>query len=256
MGRKVRLDKLLVDRGLAPSRHRAQELIDAGQVLVDGVPASRSAAQVDADRPVALKDADPGWVGRGALKLGPALAHFGVDPAGRICADLGASTGGFTEVLLRAGAARVHAVDVGRGLLHERVASDPRVVVHDGVNARHLEALPDPVSLVVADLAFISLTKVLPAVLRILAPGGEAVVMVKPQFEVGPDRVGAGGLVRSEADRQGAIASVAAAARALGFAVLGGVDASVAGARSGNREHFLHLRCAFDAPPAGGRGPS
>jgi 23S rRNA (cytidine1920-2'-O)/16S rRNA (cytidine1409-2'-O)-methyltransferase len=241
VGRKVRLDKLLVDRGIAPSRHRAREWIEAGQVLVDGVPATKSAAQVDAERPIRLKDSDPGWVGRGALKLGPALAHFGVDPSGRVCADLGASTGGFTEVLLRSGAARVHAVDVGRGLLHERVASDPRVVVHDGVNARHLEALPEPVSLVVADLAFISLTRVLPAVKRILAPGGEAVVMVKPQFEVGPERVGAGGLVRSEADRQDAIASVAAAARALGFEVRGGVDASVAGAKSGNLEHFLHL---------------
>jgi 23S rRNA (cytidine1920-2'-O)/16S rRNA (cytidine1409-2'-O)-methyltransferase len=250
VGRKVRLDKLLVDRGLAPSRHRARELIEAEQVLVDGVPAARAAAQVDAERDVRLRDPDPGWVGRGALKLGPALAAFGVDPSGRICADLGASTGGFTEVLLRAGAARVHAVDVGRGLLHERVASDPRVVVHDGVNARHLEALPDPVSLVVADLAFISLTKVLPAVWRILAPGGEAVVMVKPQFEVGADRLGAGGLVRSEADRRDAVDAVASAARALGFDVLGGVDAAVAGARSGNLEHFLHLAAERDGRPA------
>ncbi|MEZ4240964.1 MAG: TlyA family RNA methyltransferase [Myxococcota bacterium] len=241
MGRKVRLDKLLVDRGLAPSRHRARELIEAEVVLVDGVPATKSAAQVDTDRDVRLRDPDPGWVSRGALKLGPALAHFGVDPAGRVCADLGASTGGFSEVLLRAGAERIHAVDVGKGLLHERVAGDPRVVVHDGVNARHLEALPEPVSLVVADLAFISLTKVLPAVARILAPGGEAVVMVKPQFEVGAERLGAGGLVRSEADRADAIAAVASAAEALGFEVRGGVDAAVAGARSGNVEHFLHL---------------
>ncbi|HHO50218.1 MAG TPA: hypothetical protein ENK18_04925, partial [Deltaproteobacteria bacterium] len=126
MGRKVRLDRLLVDRGLAPSRQRARELIEAGQILVDGHPAAKVAAQVDAARTVALRDPDPGWVGRGARKLLGVLQPLGVDPRGRICADLGASTGGFTEVLLRGGATRIYAVDVGRGQLHERLAADPR----------------------------------------------------------------------------------------------------------------------------------
>jgi 23S rRNA (cytidine1920-2'-O)/16S rRNA (cytidine1409-2'-O)-methyltransferase len=241
VGRKVRLDRLLVDRGWARSRHHARELIEAGDVIVDGVPATRVAAQVDADRTVALRDPDPGWVGRGAEKLNAALDPLGVDPAGRVCADLGASTGGFTEVLLRRGALRVHAVDVGKHQLHERLRADPRVVVHDGVNARHLETLGEPISLVVADLSFISITKVLPAVKRLLSAGGDAVVLVKPQFEVGPEKVAAGGVVRDPADRLAAIADVAREAEALGFVVRGGVDSTVPGARSGNVEHFLRL---------------
>lgn len=242
MGRKVRLDKLLVDRGIAPARHRAQEWIEQGLVLVDGLAVTRVAAQVDTDRDVRLRDPDPGWVGRGALKLAPVLGPLGVDPRDRVCADLGASTGGFTEVLLRAGAARVYAVDVGRAQLHERLAADPRVVVRDEVNVRHLEALPEPIDLLVADLSFISLTKVLPAVRRLLAEGGDAVVLVKPQFEVGPERVARGGVVRDEGDRRDAIRTVGAAAEALGLRVAGGMDSPVAGARSGNVEHFLHLQ--------------
>lgn len=241
MGRKVRLDKLLVDLGLAPSRHRAVERIEAGDVLVDGLPVTRSAAQVDIDRPVRLRDPDPGWVGRGALKLVGVLGPLGVDPADLVCADLGASTGGFSEVLLRAGAARIYACDVGRNLLHARVAGDPRVVVMEEINVRHLESLPEPIALVVADLSFISITKVLPAIARILAPGGRAVILVKPQFEVGRDRVGNGGLVRHEDDRQDAIRTVRAAAGTLGFGVTGGMDSPVAGSRSGNVEHFLCL---------------
>jgi 23S rRNA (cytidine1920-2'-O)/16S rRNA (cytidine1409-2'-O)-methyltransferase len=239
--KKVRLDKLLVDRGLAPSRHRAVERIEAGDVLVDGIPVTRSAAQVDLARDVRLRDPDPGWVGRGALKLVGVLGPLGVDPTDRVCADLGASTGGFTEVLLRGGARRVYACDVGRGLLHERVRNDPRVVVQEEVNVRHLEALPEPIDLVVADLSLISITKVLPAIHRILGPTGEAVVLDKPQFEVGRDRVSHGGVVRDEDDRQDAIRTVSEAARALGFEVTGGMDSPLAGARSGNVEHFLRL---------------
>jgi 23S rRNA (cytidine1920-2'-O)/16S rRNA (cytidine1409-2'-O)-methyltransferase len=239
--KKIRLDKLLVDRGLAPSRHRAVERIEAGDVLVDGIPVTRSAAQVDLARDVRLRDPDPGWVGRGALKLVGVLGPLGVDPTDRVCADLGASTGGFTEVLLRGGARRVYACDVGRGLLHERVRNDPRVVVQEEVNVRHLEALPEPIDLVVADLSFISITKVLPAIRRILGPTGEAVVLVKPQFEVGRDRVSHGGVVRDEDDRQDAIRTVSEAARTLGFEVTGGMDSPLAGARSGNVEHFLRL---------------
>lgn len=244
MGKKVRLDRLLVDRALAPSRARAQELIEAGDVLVDGLPLTKVSAQVDLDKDVRLRAVGPDWVGRGALKLDGVLDPLGVDPAGRVCADFGASTGGFTEVLLRRGAARVYAIDVGRAQLHERVASDPRVVVMDEVNARHLEALPEPIALVVADLSFISVTKVLPAIRRVLAPAGEALVLVKPQFEVGPDRVGKGGLVSRDEDRQRAIDLAREAANALGFRVLGGMDSPVAGARAGNVEHFLHLGTA------------
>ena len=241
MGRKIRLDRLLVDRGLAPSRHRARELIEAGDVLVDGHPATKVAAQVDSARTVALRATEHQWVSRGAHKLLGVLEPFGVDSAGAVCADLGASTGGFTEVLLHRGAARVYAIDVGRAQLHERVANDARVVVMDGVNVRHLEALPEPCDLLVADLSFISVTKVLPAMGRLLRPGGRAVILVKPQFEVGRQHIASGGRVRDELARSEAIEAVAAACRGAGFEVRGSMDSPVAGARSGNVEHFLHL---------------
>jgi len=252
MARKVRLDRLLVDRGLAPSRQRARELIEAGHVLVDGLPASKVASQVAVDRPVRLAQQDHGWVGRGALKLLGALEALAFDVDGAVCADLGASTGGFTEVLLHRGAARVYAIDVGRALLHRRLEVDPRVVVMDGVNARYLTVaesapeggaqLPECVSRVVGDLSFIGLELVLPSLQRILTPGGEAVVLVKPQFEVGRGHLGKGGRVRDDAARAQAIERVAASAAAGGFEVLAGVDSTVPGARSGNVEHFLHLR--------------
>ena len=255
MGRKVRLDKLLVDRGLAPSRHRARELIEAGDVLIDGHPATRGATQVDLARQISVRDPGYPWVGRGAYKLLGVLQPLGVDPTGLVCADLGASTGGFTEVLLRAGARRVYAVDVGRGLLHQRLRDDERVVVMEGVNVRHLQGLPEPVALVVGDLSFISLGLILPAIERLLRAGGEAVVLVKPQFEVGRDRVAAGGRVRSDSDRVAAIARVAEQAECLGFVVLGGAESPLSGAKSGNVEHFLHLRLSggsvVDCPTGG-----
>lgn len=237
----MRLDRLLVQRGLAQSRQRAHDLIAAGDVLVDGVPATKAAAQVAVDKAIGLRQPDSPWVGRGALKLLGVLDPFGVDPAGRTCADLGASTGGFTQVLLSRGAARVYAVDVGRGQLDWSLRTDDRVVVMEGVNARHLEALPEPVSLVVGDLSFISLALILPAVARVLEPGGEAVLLVKPQFEAGRDAIGAGGRVKSEDDRLQAIEGVRQAAVEAGFEVRGSLDSPVAGAKSGNVEHFLHL---------------
>lgn len=241
MAKKVRLDRWLVQRGLAPSRHRAVELIEAGRVLVSGVPVTKAAAQVDIDMDVRLEQDDGGWVGRGALKLLGVLEPFGVDPAGRICADLGASTGGFTEVLLRAGAARVYAIDVGRGLLHERLRTDPRVIVIEDTNVRHLGSLPDPIALLTADLSFISITKVIPVFRTLLAPGGEAIVLVKPQFEVGQKHVGAKGRVRDEGARQEAIDAVARACVEHGLVVRGSMDSPLPGARSGNIERFLHL---------------
>lgn len=242
MGRKARLDLLLVQRGLATSRQRARELIEAGSVCVDGVPALRPATQVDTARQLTLRSLEHEWVGRGARKLLGVLDPLGVDPAGRVCADLGASTGGFTEVLLHRGALRVYAIDVGRGQLHQRLRTDARVVVMEGCNARHLDGLPEPIGLVVGDLSFISLALILPTVSRLLGPGGEAVLLVKPQFEAGRGGVGRGGRVRSPEVRAAAIARVREDAVAAGFAVCGGIDAPLAGARAGNVEHFLHLR--------------
>ena len=241
MARKVRLDLLLVRRGLAASRQRARELIEAGVVEVDGLVQKKVATQVAVDRNLSLSRPDHPWVSRGALKLLGVLDPFGVQVEGCVCADLGASTGGFTEVLLERGATRVYAVDVGKGLLDWKLRNDPRVVVMEGVNARYLEALPEPIERLVGDLSFISLRKILPVVARLLAPGGEAVVLVKPQFEVGRRALGKGGRVRDESARQQAIAEVSEEARALGLEVRGAKDSPVAGAKSGNVEHFLHL---------------
>jgi 23S rRNA (cytidine1920-2'-O)/16S rRNA (cytidine1409-2'-O)-methyltransferase len=237
----VRLDKWLVDHGLAPSRHRARELIEEGRVLVDGLVVKKPARQVRPDRPVRVVGDAHEWVGRGARKLLGALDDLPMDVEGRIAADLGASTGGFTEVLLHAGARRVYAVDVGRGQLHQRLVVDPRVVVRDGVNARHLERLDEPIERVVGDLSFISLDKILPAVHRITTPDAEALVLVKPQFEAGRAAIARGGRVRPEA-REDAIESVRVHARSAGFTVLGGADCVLPGARAGNVEYFLWLR--------------
>ncbi|MCB9687682.1 MAG: TlyA family RNA methyltransferase [Alphaproteobacteria bacterium] len=249
MGKKVRLDRWVVERGLAPSRQRARELIEEGRVLVGGIAVTKAAAQVDVDRGVMLKSEEHEWVGRGARKLLGALEQLPAEVEGRVCADLGSSTGGFTEVLLHRGAARVYAVDVGKGLLHERLRDDPRVVVMEGVNARHLDTVGEPLDLLVGDLSFISLRLILPAVARLLRPEGEAVILVKPQFEVGREHVGGGGKVRDDAARADAIARVRTDAEAQGFTVLGAADSAVPGARSGNVEHFLWLRRGSDPSP-------
>jgi 23S rRNA (cytidine1920-2'-O)/16S rRNA (cytidine1409-2'-O)-methyltransferase len=238
----VRLDALLVKRGFAETKPRARALIESGVVLVDGVPADRATAQVRPDRDIALARQDFPWVGRGALKLLGALRSFSADPAGLTCADLGSSTGGFTQVLLEHGARRVYAVDVGKGQLAWVLRQDPRVVVHEGVNARHLDALPEPIDLIVGDLSFISLARILPAVLRLLRPGGEAIVLVKPQFEAHRHAVGSGGKVRDDQARLDAIAKVRHEAQTLGFHLLGGADCDVPGAKAGNVEYFLHIR--------------
>jgi 23S rRNA (cytidine1920-2'-O)/16S rRNA (cytidine1409-2'-O)-methyltransferase len=233
-----------VERGLAESRARAQALVLAGAVVAGEARVEKPGQLVDPDAPVRLKEgsAPQRYASRGALKLERALDAFPVDPRGAVCADLGASTGGFTDLLLQRGAARVHAVDVGYGQLHARLRADPRVVVHERVNARFLGAgaLGEDVDLVVADLSFISLRLVLPAVKALLGPGGRAVLLVKPQFEVGKGEVGKGGVVRDEAKRREALASVEAAARALGFEVLGHAESPIPGP-AGNREWLLAL---------------
>ncbi len=244
--KKIRIDHLLVSRGLAESRTKAQALVMAGAVVVGEARVDKPGALVDPDAPVRLKeDAAPQkYVSRGALKLEGALATFpALDPRGRVCADLGASTGGFTDVLLQRGAAKVYAVDVGYGQLHTRIRSHPRVVVRERENARALtaESLGERVDLVTADVSFISLRLVLPAVKAILKPGGEAVLLVKPQFEVGKGEVGKGGVVRDDAKRRAALEAVEEAARALGFEVLGRTESPIEGPK-GNREWLLALR--------------
>jgi 23S rRNA (cytidine1920-2'-O)/16S rRNA (cytidine1409-2'-O)-methyltransferase len=234
-----RLDVLVTKSGLAESRERAQALIVAGKVRVAGETVRRPDRTVSEDASIAV-DAEPGYASRGALKLAPALERFGVDPAGRVCADIGASTGGFTDILLRKGAAKVYAIDVGRGLLHWRLRQDPRVVVIERVNARDLETLPEPVTLVVIDVSFISLEKILPAVRR-AAPDAEVVALFKPQFEVGRAEVGKGGIVRNAAAVETALARFREWCAAGGFDIVAEAPSEVAGA-GGNREIFLHLR--------------
>jgi 23S rRNA (cytidine1920-2'-O)/16S rRNA (cytidine1409-2'-O)-methyltransferase len=213
----------------------------AGRVRVNGLRAAKAGARVTEGSSVAV-EATAEHVGRGALKLAGALDAFGVDPAGRVAVDVGASTGGFTEVLLARGAARVFAVDVGRGQLHERLRQDPRVVVRDRSNARRLspEVVPEPCGLAVMDVSFISVRLILPALRSVLGANAEAVVLVKPQFEVGRRQVGRGGVVRDAALHLQALRDVAEAAQAEGFGVRAACASPVAGAE-GNREFFLHL---------------
>jgi 23S rRNA (cytidine1920-2'-O)/16S rRNA (cytidine1409-2'-O)-methyltransferase len=242
---RARLDVWLVERGLAPSREKAQALVMAGRVRVDGQAAAKPGTAVPSDARVEVL-AGPEHVGRGALKLEGALDAFGIDPAGRVAVDVGASTGGFTEVLLARGARRVYAVDVGRGQLHERLRGDARVVVRERVNARALSPahVPEPCALATVDVSFISVLKVLPALRVVLAATADVVVLVKPQFEVGRRLVGRGGLVKDPHLHGDVLAEVAArATEEHGYAVWGAVPSPIAG-MEGNREFFLHLRPA------------
>jgi len=244
--RRARLDTLLVDRGLAASRERARALILAGQVRVNGEIVSKAGHAVAADADVALDAPDHPYVGRGGVKLAHALDVFRLDPAGRIALDVGASTGGFTDVLLRRGAARVVALDVGHGQLDWTLRNDPRVFVLERINARTLQADALPADarafgIITMDLSFISVRSVLPAIAPRLLPGGDLVVLVKPQFEAGREEVGKGGLVRDAAVHQRVIEQVTAAANALGLSRAGLAESPITGAE-GNREFFLHLR--------------
>ncbi len=244
--RRSRLDAELVRRGLARSRAEAADLIGAGRVLVAGQVATKAATGVDPAVAVLVRDADddPRWASRGAHKLLGALDAFaGVEVKGRRCLDAGASTGGFTDVLLRRGAREVVAVDVGYGQLVWSLRTDPRVHVHDRTNIRFLGAsdIGGPVDLVVADLSFISLTLVLPALVACARPDADLLPMVKPQFEVGKDRLGPGGVVRDPALRAEAVATVARAAGLLGWGMAGVVASPLPGP-SGNVEFFVHLR--------------
>jgi 23S rRNA (cytidine1920-2'-O)/16S rRNA (cytidine1409-2'-O)-methyltransferase len=234
-----RIDLLLLDRGLAPSREKARALLLAGAVRVAGQTVDKPGAMVDEQAPVEVIEPFP-WVSRGALKLIGALDHWKIDPAGRVCLDVGSSTGGFTEVLLARGALRVHAVDVGRRQLHYRLRNDPRVVLHEGVNARFLgrDIIGEDVQFAVCDVSFISATLVLPAMAKLLAAPREFVVLVKPQFEAGRGQVGKGGIVRDPAVHQAAVERVRRAAQQLGV-VTEVMESPVAGAE-GNKEFLLY----------------
>lgn len=242
----ARLDMLVVERGLAGTRSRARALILAGQVRVNGVVQSKAGAPVARDAVVTLQAADHPYVGRGGAKLAHALDEFGIDARGRTALDIGASTGGFTDALLQHGAARVAALDVGRGQLDWTLRVDARVVVLEGINARRLtpEKLPAefrPVDIVTVDVSFISLRLILPGVPPLLAPNGDVVVLVKPQFEAGRREVHKGGIVRDPAVHRRVVSEVAAAADAVGLARAAETPSPLRGAE-GNQEFFLHLR--------------
>lgn len=246
--KRQRLDVLLVERGLVPSRARARALILAREVLVDGELALRAAAPVAADATLEVKTPAP-YASRGGEKLAGALARSVVVVEGRQCLDVGASTGGFTDCLLQAGAAHVTAVDVGYGQLVPALRADARVTVRERTNARYLEPLPQPVELVVMDVSFISVTTVLPAVLRSTRPGCDLLVLVKPQFEAGRDQVEHGGVVRDALVHASCVTRVALWAIDQGLRVRGVIRSPLVGP-AGNQEFFLWLR----VPPAASVG--
>ena len=236
---KNRLDRELVDRGLVESRQKAQALIMAGEVRVNGQKASKPGQPVDSDAALEVL-ARPPYVSRGGLKLAAALQHFAIDVTGAVCLDVGSSTGGFTDALLQAGAARVHAVDVGAGQLAWQLRTDPRVVLHEGINARELvySDIGELVRLAACDVSFISVTLVLPAIVPLLQADGQMVILIKPQFEAGKGQVGKGGIVRDPEVHQAARDRVDKAVRQFGFAT-NMMDSPILGAE-GNQEFLLH----------------
>jgi 23S rRNA (cytidine1920-2'-O)/16S rRNA (cytidine1409-2'-O)-methyltransferase len=243
---KIRLDKLVVERGLAPSRERAQALVIAGRVLVNEQKVEKPGASVPSDAALRVLGDDLRYVGRGGLKLERALEHWKIDLTGRTCVDVGASTGGFTDCMLQHGAARVIAIDTGYGQIAMTLRDDPRVRLLEKTNARYLkpEDVGESADFVAMDVSFISATLVLPAVVESVQSAAssnrlEAVVLVKPQFEVGRALVGKGGIVRDEAAQRGAVEKVTAAMRGLGFEALESIESPILGTE-GNREFLLH----------------
>lgn len=243
MVERWRLDVALAERGMAPSRARAQAWIIAGKVTVDGQKVTKAGAQVKADAVIEVAEPDHPYVSRGALKLEAALDTFAIDPSGLDCLDVGASTGGFTDLMLSRGARRVIALDVGRGQLDWRLRTDARVTVMEGINARHLgpDDLPFKAGLATMDLSFISLRLVAPALLPHLEAGGHLVCLVKPQFEAGRDQVGKGGIVRDEAVRRKVIDDTIAAVAEIGFELIGVIPSPIRG-QKGNQEELAVFR--------------
>jgi 23S rRNA (cytidine1920-2'-O)/16S rRNA (cytidine1409-2'-O)-methyltransferase len=241
---RIRADQLLVERGLAPTRAKAQALILAGQVFAAEARVDKPGSSLPADSPLALRGEPHPWVSRGGLKLAHGLTQFAIDPTGAIALDVGASTGGFTDVLLSGGARRVYAVDVGRGQLAWRLREDPRVIVLERTNARHLtpSQVPEPIDLVVCDASFIGLETVLPAALALAKPDARLIALIKPQFEVGKGRVGKGGVVRDPALHQEVCERIAQwLAGPMGWTVLGITESPIQGPE-GNREFLIAAR--------------
>ncbi len=246
MGKRERLDRLLVERGLAASREEGRSRILAGEVLVNDRPVAKAGSLVEPNAPIRLRGKSLHYVSRGGVKLEKALEEFQVEVRDRIVLDVGASTGGFTDCLLGYGARRVYAVDVGYGQLDWKLRNDPRVVVLEKRNIRYLEAreLPDSPQLATIDVSFISLRLVLPKVKELLASGGEIVALIKPQFEVGKGKVGKGGVVRSHDEQLRVIEEIKQAAAAMKLEVKGVIESPLLGPK-GNREFFIHL-CKTD----------
>lgn len=237
--KKQRLDVTLVERGLVDTRSKGQSLIMARRVLVNGQFVDKAGANVAADDDIVIAELEHPWVGRGGMKLAHAVQQFAIDLEGKVCADIGASTGGFTDVVLKHGARKVYAIDVGYGQLDVSLRNDPRVVNREKVNARYLQAenFDEPIDFVSIDVSFISLKLILPAVIHFLR--GEFVALIKPQFEVGKREVGKGGIVRDEGKRQAAIDGVVTCARELGFEVRGVIESPIKGAE-GNIEYLMN----------------
>jgi 23S rRNA (cytidine1920-2'-O)/16S rRNA (cytidine1409-2'-O)-methyltransferase len=244
---KQRLDLALVVRGLAETRSKAQSLIMARRILVNGFYVDKAGATVTSEDVVLVEALEHPWVGRGGMKLAHAVAHFGIQPLNKVCVDIGASTGGFTDVLLNHGATKVYAIDVGHGQLDVKLQNDPRVVNREKTNARYLqpEDFEERIELVSIDVSFISLKLILPAVATFLE--GELLALIKPQFEVGRHEVGKGGIVRDEGQRNAVVASVIECARGLGFDVKGVVDSPIKGAE-GNVEFLMHAVLTQQGP--------
>jgi 23S rRNA (cytidine1920-2'-O)/16S rRNA (cytidine1409-2'-O)-methyltransferase len=252
MSQRERIDRLLVSRGLAPTRERAQRLIMSGGVRVGDRVVDKPGTMVDGAADVRVVGHDLPYVSRGGLKLEAALRHWRVDVAGRTALDVGASTGGFTDCLLQHGAARVVAVDVGYGQFDWKLRGDPRVRLLERTNVRHAtrETIGEAVDLAAVDVSFISLRLILPVLVALLDPPRELLLLVKPQFEVGKGQVGKGGIVRDEALRRQAVEDVAACARGLGLEVIGSIESPIVGAK-GNREFLLHAWQSRGAPLEG-----
>lgn len=244
---KIRLDILLIDKGLVESRSKAQALIMAGKVRVDGQVVTKAGTQISAEADINIESALP-YVSRGGLKLAAALDAFKIDPTGYICADVGASTGGFTDVLLQRGAARVYAIDVGYGQLAWKLRQSERVVVMERTNARTLEQLPESINLVTIDASFISLKLILPAGAKWLALPASVVALVKPQFEAGKAQVGKGGVVREKAVHRQVLQNVIAYANDLGFSAVGLIPSPITGP-AGNHEFLLYLGWRMSLSP-------
>lgn len=240
---KKRLDQFLVENGYFESRVRSQAAIMAGQILVNEQKIDKAGTLIDEGSKIRLLGEKLKYVSRGGLKLEKALDEFKIDPAGMICLDIGASTGGFTDCLLQRGAGKVYAVDVGYGQLDLKIRNNPKVVVIEKTNARYLrpEDIADKASLAVIDVSFISLAKILPAVFDLLAVGGQVAALVKPQFEAGKGQVGKGGIVRDESTRREVLSRVIKEAEAIGFAFIASCDSPISGA-DGNKEFLIHLK--------------